>query len=91
MGTCGDWVGCNTVQCTKCQSWDQCGCSDVPRQGSLLSRWDVRVLIAALCGKVGVAVKIEDMIIQSHLQWYGHVMDGDINSQICEEVEITGK
>ena len=33
------------------------------------------------------------MIIQSYLWWYGHVMHGDINSQICEvmEVEITGK
>ena len=36
---------------------------------------------------------VEDMIIQSYLWWYGHVMHGDINSQICEvmEVEITGK
>ena len=43
--------------------------------------------------KVGVVVKIEDMMVQSHLRWYGHVMGGDINSQICEvmEVEITGK
>ena len=33
------------------------------------------------------------MIIQSRLQWYGHVMRGDIDSQIREvmEVEITGK
>ena len=38
-------------------------------------------------------MKIEDMIIQSRLQWYSHVMHGDINSQIYEvmEVEITGK
>ena len=38
-------------------------------------------------------MKIEDMIIQSHLQWYGHVMRGDITWQIREvmEVEITGK
>ena len=36
---------------------------------------------------------IEDMIIQSRLRWYGHVMHGDINSQIRKvvEVEITGK
>ena len=36
---------------------------------------------------------IENMIIQSRLRWYGHVMREDNNSQICEvmEVEITGK
>ena len=33
------------------------------------------------------------MIIQSRLRWYGHVMRGDIDSQIQEvmEDEITGK
>ena len=33
------------------------------------------------------------MIIQSRLPWYGHVMQGDIDSQIREvmEDEITGK
>ena len=44
--------------------------------------------------RVGVVVKVEDLIIQSRLWWwYGHVMCGDINSQVCEvmEVEITGK
>ena len=43
--------------------------------------------------RVGVVVKIEDMIIQSCLRWYGHAMCGDINSQIREvmEAEITGK
>ena len=50
----------------------------------------------ALCDRVGVVVKIEDMIIQSRLRRYGHVMLGDINSQIRQEVEvmeveITGK
>ena len=42
--------------------------------------------------RVGVVVKIEDMIIQRHLRWYGHVMRGD-NFQISEvmEVEITEK
>ena len=43
--------------------------------------------------RVRVAVKIEDMIIQSYLQWYGHVICQDINSQIHEvmELEITGR
>ena len=38
-------------------------------------------------------MKIEDMIVQSRLWWYGHVMRGDITSQIGEvmEVKITGK
>ena len=52
-----------------------------------------RVSTDVLCLRVGVVVKTEDMITQSHLGWYGHVMRGDINSQIREvmEVEITGK
>ena len=46
-----------------------------------------------LRGRMGVNVKIEDMIIQSHLWCYGHVMRGYINYQIREvmEVEPTGK
>ena len=52
-----------------------------------------RMLTDVLRDRVCVIVKIEDMIIQSRLLWYGHVMRGDINSQIREfmEVEITGK
>ena len=52
-----------------------------------------RVSTEVLLDRVGVVVKIEDMIIQSRLGWYGHVMRGDVNSQIHEvmEVEITGK
>ena len=51
-----------------------------------------RVLTDVLRDRVGVVAKIED-IIQSHLRWYGHVMCGDISSQVCEvmEVETTGK
>ena len=46
-----------------------------------------------LWNRVSVVFKIEHMIIQSRLRWYGHVMRGDISSQIHEvmEVEITGK
>ena len=39
-----------------------------------------RVLIDVLGDRVSRVVKIEDMIIQSTLPWYGHVMPGDINS-----------
>ena len=43
--------------------------------------------------RAGVVVKIEDMVLQSRQWWYGHVMHGDINSQMYEvmKVEITGK
>ena len=43
--------------------------------------------------RLDVVVKIKEMIIQSCLHWYEHVMRGDINSQIREvmEVEIAGK
>ena len=46
-----------------------------------------------LLDRLGVVVKIEDMIIQSRLRGYGHVMHGDINSQIREvtEIEVIGK
>ena len=52
-----------------------------------------RVPTDVLRNRVDIVVKIEDMIVQNHLRWHGHVMREDINSQICEitEVEITGK
>ena len=52
-----------------------------------------RVSTDVLRDGVGVAVKTEDIIIQSRLQMYGHVMRGDINSQIrgVTEVETTRK
>ena len=58
--------------------------------------WLVVIMMVStdvLRNKVGVVVNIEDMIIQSHLRWYGYAMRGDINSQIREvmEVEIIGK
>ena len=42
-GVCGEWVGCNSIQCAKRQRWIHCCCSDVPTQLSLLSCWDVFV------------------------------------------------
>ena len=52
-----------------------------------------RVSTDVLGDRVGVVVKTEDLIIQSRLRSCGHVMRGDVNSQIREvmEVEITGK
>ena len=42
-GVYGEWVSCNSVQCTKCQRWVLYRCSDVPRQASLQLCWDVFV------------------------------------------------
>ena len=49
-----------------------------------------RVSTDILRDRVGVVMKIEDMIIHIRLRWYGHVR-GDIILQIREamEVEIT--
>ena len=41
-----------------------------------------RVLTDVLCDMVDVVVKIEDVIIQSLLRWYGRVMRRDIDFQI---------
>ena len=51
-----------------------------------------RVSTDVLRDRVGVA-KIEDMRILSRLRRFGHVSRRDMNSQICEvmELEITGK
>ena len=55
-------------------------------------RRKIRMCGVRLRDRVGVVVKIEN-IIQSRLWWYGHVMRGDISSQIREvmKAEITGK
>ena len=52
-----------------------------------------RVSTEVLCDRVGVVVKIEDMISQKCLRWCDHVMREDINSQIREvmKVEVNGK
>ena len=42
-GVCGERVGCNSIQCTKCQRWVHRRCSYVPRQVILLSCGDVFV------------------------------------------------
>ena len=52
-----------------------------------------RVSTDVIRDRVGVVVKIEDMIFQSCMLCYGHVRRRDINSQIREvmELEVTGK
>ena len=75
------WVGASYVQD---DLWGEIG---------LIDRLVDRMLTDVLRDRVGIVMKIEDMIIQTHLRWYGHVMRGDISSQIFEvmEVEITEK
>ena len=52
-----------------------------------------RVPVDGFHERVGVSVKIEDLIIQNRLRWYGHVIRRQINSQIHQfmELEIIGK
>ena len=47
-----------------------------------------RVSTDVVWDRVGVGVKIEGMIIQTRLLWYGHIIRRDINSQIREVVEL---
>ena len=85
-----------------CKKWEFIGAADETRLRGVECR-----MIRMMCGmrlvdrvptdvlqdRVGVVVKIEYLIIRNCLRWYGHVMRGDINFQICEvmEVEITEK
>ena len=58
-GVCGGWVGCNSIQCTKCQRWVHRCCSGVPRQVSLLSCRDIFVCRACLCHNCSVVENLE--------------------------------
>ena len=58
-GACGVQVCCNSIHCTKCQRWVHHCCSDVPRQVSLLSCWDVFVSRTHLGHSCSVEEKLE--------------------------------
>ena len=58
-GVCDERVGCNSIQCTKCQRWVHRHCSDVPRQASFLSRRDVFVCRTCLGHNCSVGEKLE--------------------------------
>ena len=58
-GVCGEWVDCNSIKCTKCQRWAHHCCSDVPRQVSLLSCWDVLICRTCLAHSCTVEVRLE--------------------------------
>ena len=52
-----------------------------------------RVSSDILRGRVGVAVKIQDILLHSRLRWYGHAIRRDTNSQMHEllRLETSGK
>ena len=58
-GVCGEKVGCNSIQCTKCQRWFHGCCSDMPRQVSLLSCRDVFFCGTYLGDSCSVKEKLE--------------------------------
>ena len=58
-GVFGEQVGCNSIQCAKCQRWLHCHCSDVPRQVSLLSCYDFFVCKTCLGHDCSVEEKLE--------------------------------
>ena len=60
-GVCGEQVGCNSIQCTKCQRWVHRRCSDVPRQVSLLSCRDVFVCRTCLGHKCSVEEEFKSL------------------------------
>ena len=59
LGVCGKRVGCNSIQCTKCESWVHRRYSDVPRQVVLLSCWDVFVCRTCLGHNCSVEEELE--------------------------------
>ena len=58
-GVCGERVGCNSIQCAKCQWWVHRRCSDVPRQVSLVSCRDIFVCRTCLGHNCSVEKKLE--------------------------------
>ena len=58
-GVCSERIGCNSIQCMKCQRCVHHRCSDVPRQVSLLSCRDVFVCRTYLCHKCSVEEKLD--------------------------------
>ena len=58
-GVCGERVGCNSIQCTKCQRWVHRRYSDVPRQVSLLSCRDIFACRTCLGHNCSVVEKLE--------------------------------
>ena len=58
-GVCGERVGCNSIQCMKCQRWVHRRFSDVPRQVSLLSRRNIFVCRTCLRHNCSVVERLE--------------------------------
>ena len=58
-GVCDERIGCNSIQCTKCQRWVNCRCRDAPRPVGLLSCWNVFVCRTCLGHNCSVEEKLE--------------------------------
>ena len=58
-GVCGERVGCNSIQCTKCQRWLHRRCSNVAKQVSLLSCQDDFVCRTCLAHNCSVEKQLE--------------------------------
>ena len=58
-GVCGEWVGYNSIQCTKCQRWVHRHCSYVPIQVSLLLCQDAFACRTCLGHNCSVQEKLE--------------------------------
>ena len=99
-GVCGERVDCNSIQCTKCQRWVHCHCSDVPRQVNLLSYWDAFVCRKCLGHNCSVEEKLkfkrgEDLLERvetfcylGEVGIYGYVWDDlDQNFQIFNNLK----
>ena len=67
-GVCGERVGCNSIQCTKCQRWVHRCFSDVPRQVSLLLCRDIFACRTCLCHNCSVVEKLEFKIGEDVLE-----------------------
>ena len=75
---CGEWVGCNSIQCMKCQRWAHRHFSDVARQVSLLSCQDVFVCRTCLGPNCLVEEKLEfkrgeDMLEEEKFCYLGNM------------------
>ena len=58
-GVCDEQVGCNSIQCMKCQRCVHHRCSDVPRQVSLLSCQEIFVCRTCIGQNCSIEKKIE--------------------------------
>ena len=62
-GASGEQVGCNSLQCTKCQRLVHCCCSDVPRQVYYLVYYHHIKCIIRVYYYVGMSLSIKHVLV----------------------------